>query len=204
MDARSFQNDMVSFADKNDVLALLIHLGYLAYDGEEEEVYIPNEEIRDEFIRAVKHTSWQELVLALEKSDQLLKDTLSGNEASVAAGIDEIHMDTASVLTYNGENSLSCVLTLAYYSARKYYTIVREMPTGKGFADFVFFPRKKSKIPMVVELKWGRSAEEAIDQIKEKQYGKALNGYEGEILFVGINYDKKSKTHSCKIVRESI
>lgn len=204
MDARSFQNDMVSFADKNDVLALLIHLGYLAYDGEEEEVYIPNEEIRDEFIRAVKHTSWQELVLALEKSDQLLKDTLSGNETSVAAGIDEIHMDTASVLTYNGENSLSCVLTLAYYSARKYYTIVREMPTGKGFADFVFFPRKKSKIPMVVELKWGRSAEEAIDQIKEKQYGKALNGYEGEILFVGINYDKKSKTHSCKIVRESI
>ncbi len=143
MDARSFQNDMVSFADKNDVLALLIHLGYLAYDGEEEEVYIPNEEIRDEFIRAVKHTSWQELVLALEKSDQLLKDTLSGNETSVAAGIDEIHMDTASVLTYNDENSLSCVLTLAYYSARKYYTIVREMPAGKGFADFVFFPRKK-------------------------------------------------------------
>lgn len=204
MDARSFQNDMVSFADKNDVLALLIHLGYLAYDGEEEEVYIPNEEIRDEFIRAVKHTSWQEMVLALEKSDQLLKDTLSGNEESVAAGIDEIHMDTASVLTYNDENSLSCVLTLAYYSARKYYTIVREMPSGKGFADFVFFPRKKSKIPMVVELKWGKSAEEAIHQIKEKQYGKALNGYEGEILFVGINYDKKSKKHSCKIVRESI
>ena len=82
--------------------------------------------------------------------------------------------------------------------------VVREMPAGKGFADFVFFPRKKSKIPMVVELKWGRSAEEAIDQIKEKQYGKALNGYEGAILFVGINYDKKSKTHSCKIVRESI
>lgn len=204
LDVRSFQNDMVSFADKNDVLALLIHLGYLAYDGEEEEVYIPNEEIRDEFIRAVRHTSWQEVVRALEKSDQLLKDTLSGNEEEVAAGIDEVHRDTTSILTYNDENSLSCVLTLAYYSARKYYTVVREMPAGKGFADFVFFPRKKNKIPMVVELKWDKSVEGAIAQIKEKHYVEALKGYEGEMLLVGINYDRESKKHSCKIERESI
>lgn len=204
LDVRSFQNDMVSFADKNDVLALLIHLGYLAFDGEEEEVYIPNEEIRDEFIRAVRHTSWQEVIQALQKSEQLLKDTWSGNEESVAAGIDEVHMDTTSILEYNDENSLSCVLSLAYYSARKYYTVVREMPAGKGFADLVFFPCKKNKPPMVVELKWGKSAEEAMAQMKEKQYGKALKGYEGEVLLVGINYDRESKKHSCKIERESI
>lgn len=202
LDARSFQNDMVSFADKNDVLALLIHLGYLAFDGEEEEVYIPNEEIRDEFIRAVRHTSWQEVVRALEKSEQLLKDTWSGNEEAVAAGIDEVHMDTTSILTYNDENSLSCVLTLAYYSARKYYTVVREMPAGKGFADLVFFPRKKNKPPMVVELKWDKSVEGAIAQIREKHYGEALKGYEGEILLVGINYDRAAKKHSCRIERE--
>lgn len=109
-------------------------------------------------------------------------------------------MDTTSILTYNHENSLSCVLFLAYYSARKYYTVVREMPAGKGFADLVFLPRTNCTKPaMVLELKWDMSAAGAIRQIKEKCYVKALQGYEGEILLVGINYEKEKKKHSCKI-----
>ena len=204
IDVRSFQNDMVSFADKNDVLALLIHLGYLAFDNEEEAVYIPNEEIRDEFILAVRHTSWQEVAQALQNSDRLIQDTWEGNEEAVAAMIDTVHMDTTSILAYNDENSLSCVLSLAYYSARRYYTVVREMPAGKGFADLVFLPKKQGRRPaMVVELKWNTSAQGAIEQIKEKSYMKALDGYEGKILLVGINYDKESKRHSCRIEKWS-
>lgn len=204
IDVRSFQNDMVSFADKNDVLSLLIHLGYLAFDNEEEAVYIPNEEIRDEFIRAVRHTSWQEIVQALQNSDRLLRDTWEGNEEAVAAQIDKVHMDTTSILAYNDENSLSCVLSLAYYSARKYYTVVREMPAGKGFADFVFLPRRQKRKPaMVVELKWNISARGAVEQIRERCYINALEGYEGEVLLVGINYDKESKKHSCIIEKTS-
>lgn len=197
---RSFQNDMVSVKSKDDVLTLLIHLGYLGYDRRAEEAFIPNQEVADEFRIAVDDGYWKEIAGALKKSDKLLKDTWEGEEESVAAQIDEVHMDTTSILSYNDENSLSCVLSLAYYSARKYYTVVREMPGGRGFADLVFLPRQNCGKPaMVAELKWDGSVEGAIRQVKEKRYVKALQGYQGEILLVGINYDKKSKKHSCKI-----
>lgn len=185
---------------KDDVLTLLIHLGYLAYDRESEKAFISNQEVADEFRIAVDDDYWNEIMGALKKSEQLLKDTWSGNEEEVAAQIDAVHMDTTSILNYNDENALSCVISLAYYSARKYYTLVREMPAGKGVADLVFLPRRKyGKQPMVVELKWDKSAGGAIRQIKEKNNLKALEGYEGEIPLVGINYDKESKKHSCVI-----
>ena len=103
----------------------------------------------------------------------------------------------------NNENSLSCTISLAYYSARKYYTMIREFPTGKGFADMVYLPRKNylDKPAMIIELKWDKSAESAISQIKSKQYVHALKEYSGNLLLVGINYDKKEKTHSCVIER---
>ena len=97
---------------------------------------------------------------------------------------------------------MSCVIALAYYSARRYYTRIRELPSGRGFANLVFVPEKRyaDKPALVVELKWNKSAEGAISQIKEKKYVKALEGYQGErILLAGINYNKKSKKHSCKI-----
>ena len=98
------------------------------------------------------------------------------------------------------ENSLSCVLSLACYSARKSYIIERELPAGKGFADLVFKPRSNNSNPaMIVELKYDGSAESAIEQIKEKRYIDCLKNYSGEVLLVGINYDKESKRHSCKI-----
>lgn len=146
IDTGTFQNDMTTFAGKDDVLALLIHLGYLSYDAETEEVFIPNEEVRTEFIRAVKGSGWTEIMKVISASEELLEATLRGDEALVAAGIDEVHLETTSVLTYNNENSLSCVISLAYYSARNYYTLIRELPTGKGFADIVFLPRKNIQI----------------------------------------------------------
>lgn len=103
-----------------------------------------------------------------------------------------------SILSYNDENSLSCAIGLAYYSARKDYRMVREFPTGRGFADVVFLPLFHTDKPaLVVELKYDKSAQTAIQQIRERQYTQALEGYVGDILLVGINYDKESKMHAC-------
>jgi len=198
----SFRNDMRNFRTKDDVLTLLIHLGYLAYDLEREEAFIPNREIAREFENAMSVGGWPEVMRVLKASERLLEDTLRCDGESVAEGLDRAHTEVASVLTYNDENSLACAISLAYYSARKDYRMIREMPTGRGFADVVFLPLPFSKKPaLVVELKYDKSAETALRQIRDRQYSQALEGYSGEILLVGVNYDKDSgsKTHSCVI-----
>ncbi|MCI8565398.1 MAG: AAA family ATPase [Lachnospiraceae bacterium] len=200
VDTGSFQNDMTTFKSRDDILTLLTHLGYLAYERDKRSVFIPNEEVREEFVRAVKNGGWDAIAGIINRSRKLLEDTLAQREGQVAAGIAKAHSEAASILTYNDENALSCVITLAYISAREDYTFIRELPSGEGFADIVFFPKRHSAKPaIVVELKWNKSAEGAIAQIKEKRYGTVLEEYGGEILLVGINYNKTKKLHSCKI-----
>ena len=200
IDTTTFTNDMVTFVTKDDVLTLLIHLGYLTYDFYTKEVSIPNYEISEQFASTIKVIGWSEVADSLKQSNELLKATLNYNEEKVAELIDKAHSDNTSILKYNDENSLSCVISLAYYSARKTYTIEREPPAGKGFADLIFKPRKNSSNPaMIVELKYDKSAEGALEQIKKKQYADCLKDYSGEILLVGINYDKEDKRHTCKI-----
>lgn len=140
----------------------------------------------------------------LKASEKLLADTLACDGESVAEGLDRAHGEAASILTYNDENSLSCAIGLAYYSARKDYMLVREFPAGRGFADIVFLPLPSVNKPaLVVELKYDKDAQTAIRQIRDRQYPQALEGYRGEILLVGINYNKedKNKKHSCVIER---
>ncbi len=198
----TFQNDMKTFESKDDVLTLLVHLGYLAFDMETKEVYIPNMEIRTEFENAMRVSGWTEVMRVIEASDRLLEETLAGNAVEVAEALDAAHEEVSSVLTYNDENSLSCAVSLAYYSARRFYRMVREFPAGKGFADIVFIPwGKKNKPAILVELKYDHTAKGAITQIKEKKYINMFDGYSGEILLVGINYEKKTKKHSCIIER---
>lgn len=109
-------------------------------------------------------------------------------------------MENTSILSYNNENSLSCVILLAYYNAINEYTLIRELPTGKGYADIVFLPRCHSDKPaMIIELKYNQSADGAIAQIREKKYSKSLEEYQGNLLLVGINYDEKSKSHQSQI-----
>ena len=205
VDVTSFQNDTVSFANKDDVLTYLIHLGYLAYDRTFRTAFIPNEEIRQELILATKRKKWNELIVFQKESEQLLKDTIQMNGNAVAKEIEKIHREYTSVIQYNNENSLSCVLSIAYLSAMQYYfKPIRELPTGRGFADFVFIPKKEyaNEYPaLVTELKWNKNAQTALNQIKEKQYPQSLLQYTGQILLIGINYDKKTKEHSCKIER---
>ncbi len=200
-----FQNDLVNIKSKDDVLTLLIHYGYLSFDYRTKEVRIPNYEISTELASAVEETSWRSVATALEKSDRLLKDTLAGKEEAVASAMENIHEESASILQYNDENSLSCAVTIAYYAAKNYYTSVRELPSGRGFADLAFIPvRGVDKPAMLIELKVDSSAEGAIAQIKERRYSGALKGLSGEIVLVGISYDRKTKKHECRIEKADL
>ncbi len=200
----SFRNDMKNFEVKDDVLTLLVHLGYLGYHFDSREVFIPNKEVIEEFESAMSVSGWPEVMRVLKASEKLLEYTVSGDAGSVAEALDRAHTEVASILTYNDENSMACAIGLAYYSARKDYVLIREFPSGKGFADIVFLPLPHTDKPaLVVELKYAGSAGSAIQQIKERQYVQALEAYTGDILLVGINYDreKENKPHSCLIER---
>ncbi len=193
----SFQNDMTTFDTKDDVLTLLIHLGYLGYNSSDHTCYIPNKEVIDSFVNSIRKSNWEETTKALLSSRELLEATWKQDEEAVARYIEEAHLNT-SVLTYNNENALAYTLLLAYISARDYYTMIREMPTGKGFADVVLIPYR-DKPAMIIELKWNQDVETALTQIKEKKYPKGLEKYKDNLLIVGISYDKKTKKHTCHI-----
>ncbi|MCI9651994.1 MAG: AAA family ATPase [Lachnospiraceae bacterium] len=201
VDATTSQNDMTTFKTKDDVLTLLIHLGYLAYDEDTEEAFIPNQEIAQEYMRAIKVGGWGGLTEALNCSEQLLRSTWALDGEAVAAGMSAIHDETASLLKYNNENSLTCTVLMAYYSTKAYYmNPIMELPSGKGYADVVYLPKRGIGRPaLVVELKWNKSARGAIAQIKDRQYAAWIADYTGDILLVGISYDKKSKEHACLI-----
>ena len=205
VDVTSFQNDMVNFQDKEDVLTCLIHLGYLAYDQRSRTAFIPNEEIRQELTAATKRKKWNELLTFQQESEELLDATLNMDEEAVAEGMEKIHTEYAPAISYNSENSLSGVISIAYLgSMQYYYKPVREFPTGRGFADFVYLPRSeyaKDYPALLIELKWNQKAETAVSQIKNRNYPESLQQYVGDILLVGISYDKKDKRHRCKMER---
>jgi len=199
----TFQNDMVSFKNKDDVLTLLIHLGYLAFNQKNQMAYIPNEELRNELMDAVEENKWDEIMQFERQSIDLFNATINKDVNTVAAKIEQIHMEYTSVIQYNDENSLSSVLAIAYLGTMNYYfKPVRELPTGRGFADFVYIPKPEyiNDYPaLVVELKWNKNADTAMQQIRERQYPNSLLQYTGNILLVAINYDEKTKEHVCKI-----
>ena len=195
-----FQNDMSVVRSRDDVLTVLIHLGYLAYDWRRKECYVPNLEVLGELSNAVEDSGWENVVKMLQQSVRLLEATLHGEEEIVARALDAAHDENTSILSYNDENSLACVISIAYYYARNDYIIHREMASGKGIADLVFIPRKNVDSPaLVVELKNNKSAIAAIDQIKQKHYPDKIAQYTDNLLLVGINYDSDTKSHTCII-----
>ena len=200
VDSTGFQNDMSAVRSRDDVLTVLIHLGYLSYDRREKECYIPNREVAGEMVNAVKRNNWAPVEDALEQSKDLLRATLDGDCEAVARGVDAAHDENTSILSYNNENSLACVLSIAYFYARNDYVIHRELASGKGFADLVLIPRKNVASPAIVlELKYNKEADGAIAQIHRKQYPAKVAQYTGNLLLVGINYDRQTKTHECQM-----
>jgi hypothetical protein len=196
----TFQNDMTSIQSKDDVLTLLIHLGYLAYDADKKTVYIPNQEIRQEFIRAVKAGKHKEVAKLIQNSDRLLDATLRMEAETVAEVIEEAHSAGTAPLFYNDEQALRSVIRFAYISCVDEFLRIEELPSGIGYADVVYLPKNGSAMPiMVVELKRNKSAEGAVSQIKNRNYPQALEGFGSDILLVGVNYDEKSKKHTCMI-----
>ena len=199
-----FSNDMHDVRCKDDVLTVLIHLGYLSYNPETKKCFIPNFEVKQELENAVEDSSWR-VAEVVRNSSYLLDATLAGDSDYVAKAIDKAHDENTSILSYNNENSLACVLTIAYLYAQNDYVIHRELATGKGFADLVLIPRKNVDKPAIVlELKYMQDANTAIEQIKRKTYVGKVEQYTGDIILVGINYDKTSKTHSCVIETLSV
>ena len=206
VDVSGFANDLVTFQNRDDVLTLLIHLGYLAYVENTKTVRIPNEEVRLEFAKSVREVERDETIRRVRESDQLIYDTVHGNAEAVAKQIEKIHAEETAVLFYNNEQALRSVIKLAYFSYKDYYLKLEELPSGDGYADFVYLPKKSSFMPArVIELKWNQPAQGAIAQIKKQRYPEALLGYGGEILLVGIAYAKDAKgekrKHTCRIER---
>lgn len=204
VNTNTFKNDFSTIASKDDALTALIHLGYLGYDSDRKKAFIPNYEVATAFEAALQTGEWSDIARAISTCDELLDETIEGNAERVAELIELAHDTYTSVLKNNDENSLSCVLTMAYFTAPAYYNIIREMPAGKGFADFAFIPRANAghRPAMIVELKYNQSVDTALQQIKANRYHGALADYSDRILLVGINYDsegKDKKHHSCTI-----
>ena len=187
IDTGTFQNDMTSLQGKDDVLTLLVHLGYLANDDDSKEVYIPNEEVRQEFVRAVKNGNRKELVKAVQLSDQLLDATLNLDTATVSEILEEFLQSTTSPKFYNNEQALRSVVIMAYLSSVDHYMSFEEPASGKGYSDILFLPNVTSSKPaLLIELKWDKSAPGAILQMKKKNYPQILEKfkYHGEVLLI--------------------
>ena len=201
----TYGNDMTTLNSADDVLTLLVHLGYLAYDAARREVFVPNREAAGEYANATVTGGWSEVARSIAGSERLLDAVLAGDAVTVAAGVARAHGDAARVLAYNREEDLACTLRLAFYSAVRRYRLVREAPAGKGYADLLMVPLASAgAIPgVVVELKWGRSAEDAVAQIRARGYADAFRGTaaEGDVVLVGIVYDPATKEHACTIER---
>ena len=198
----SYMNKMDAFHTRSDLFTYLLHVGYLAYDNENQTCRIPNKEVRQEWFNAIEvEEEYAVTNRIIQASKQLLSDTLRGNEKAVGAALDESHIQVTSNRSYNNEDALQSAIYLAYIYALNQYTVIREMTTGKGFADVVFIPFAERKPAMIIELKRNSSAHSAIAQIRQKKYYASLSHYSGDLLFVGINYDEQDKTHECRIER---
>lgn len=205
VNVKGFKNDLWDVSSRDDVLTVLIHLGYLSYDRNTQQCYIPNREVSDEMDNAVRKNNWKPVMEAIAKSERLLQDLLGGKEDAVAAGVEKVHRDNISILKYNDENALACVISLAFYTARNDYHVHREYPSGDGYADIVMIPRKNVNKPaIVIELKYNQATDTTISQIKRKHYPDKLAEYSGDILLVGINYSTDTKVHNCTIEPDTI
>ena len=197
-----FRNTLDSFSTRGEIFTYLIHLGYLSYDLDNRTCRIPNKEVNGEWQNAIETESGYEMTTRIvQASKELLAATIAGNEEMVARALDESHIHVTSNRSYNNEDALQSAIYLAYIYALNEYTIVREMTSGKGFADVTFIPVKPDKSALIIELKRNGSADSAIEQIHDKQYFDSLSHYQGNLIFVGINYDEETKTHTCRIER---
>ncbi len=200
VNVNSYLNTMTDFHSKHDVFTYLVHLGYLAYDREKQQCYIPNREVRDQWILSVQQSpDYKGLMELVNSSKLLVESTIERDASAVAEALNKSHEQICNNLNYNNEGAFQAVICLAYFYANLKYTIVKECPAGKGVADVVMIPYVPNTPALIIELKWNSCEKTALTQIREKNYGAALEKYSGDLLFVGVNYDEKTKEHRCVI-----
>ncbi len=198
----TFGNDSNVIGSKDELFTLLIHYGYLGYDAVNQKTFIPNSEVRQELLQAIKNGNRPELVKMINDSEELLRRTLEGDCDYVAESLNALHASKVAPSFFNNEQALRSLIHFAYIAAVDDYVQIQELPSGNGYADVVFIPRKGSERPaMVVELKCNGCAAGAIEQIKNRKYPTVVAEFTDDILLIGVNYDKKSKHHECKIER---
>lgn len=207
VDIAGYQNDMTTFYSKDDILTMFIHLGYLGYDRDTREVFIPNQEVLQVFRSSTKSRDWTMTFRALQNSRRLLEATWNCDEETVAELIEAAH-NRAGNQTYHSEAGLSYAIQLAYYAAQDDYTILPELDTGKGYADLAFLPKDPGRPALLIELKYDKEADSAMEQIHRQKYPERLEHYKGNLILVGISYSKEFrnsqpmfKHHSCRIER---
>lgn len=197
-----FTNDMTEVTSADDVLTLLAHLGYLSYDGESQTVVIPNEEVRLEFAATIRADGSPALAALVRDADALLQSTVDGDAGAVADYVERAHNSSLGPDWYNDEQALRFAVKLAYLTCVDKFALIEELPSGHGYADVVYLPKRYSRYPaMLVELKWNKPVASAIDQIRERNYPQVLQAYGGPLLLVGITYDAKTRAHTCTIER---
>ena len=192
-----YSAEKISLNTRDEILSAMTVYGFLSYY--DEELRIPNKELRIKFDYALRSHKMGEISKLVLQSNEMLEATIKKDTKTMERLIQESHDINIPIIKYNDENSLACVITLVYLNARSQYKVVREMPAGIGFADFIFFPNNKSKPAFIIELKKDSTPEEALKQIREKRYARALDEYTGQKLAVGISYDSKLKTHKIKV-----
>ena len=144
------------------------------------------------------------LSLVLEKSQELLDATINKEADKVARLIDEAHTKNADYFSYNNENTLSCIISIAYFAAKDKYNIKREDMTRKGRTDFTFFPLNPIDTAFILELKVNGKVEEALKQIKSRDYKSTFSAYHGKKLAVAIAYDEDSKDKKHSVIIEEL
>ena len=200
VNVRKFENDLTKVNSSDSALTVLIHLGYLAYDEDLEACYIPNYEIKQEFVNAVDKLNWHEIYNPISNSLKLYEETLKGNVEFINKTLDENHKDLAGPFNKNKEDILGIIVEISYYSAKQFYNIKKEDTSILGRSDLSFIPYDNCHIPFIVELKVNSTPDEAIAQIKEKSYFNSLGDYHGKVLLLGISYDEKTLKHSSKVL----
>ena len=200
VDVGKYMNTMDTFHSKDEVFAYLIHIGYLSYDNRRETCRIPNEEVRKEWVRSVEDSAdYRPVMETINASGELLDATIAGDADAVAAALGHAHDLGSNPLTYNSEAALQCAIGLAYFYANTRYTVVKELPSGRGYADLALIPFVPNIPAIVIELKMDGAAAGALGQIRERKYDTALQGYRGDMRLVGVTYDRQTKRHACRI-----
>lgn len=196
----------MNLTTEDEIFSAMVVYGFLSYENG--YVSIPNRELMGKFDDMLqKEPSLGYVHQLARESERMLKATLANDINTMLAVLEFAHNTETPLLRYSDETDLTAVVNLVYLAARDFYRIECEDKAGIGYVDFIFYPEIDRKADgIILELKVDHTADEAVQQIKDRKYALKFEGrlgekakYTGRILGVGIAYDRATKVHTCKI-----